>query len=490
MKTHASLCLILLSVYCTPFLCAIAGTPNPISRPDSLHERYDVVVTGGRVMDPERNVDSIMNIGIAGGRIMEISPGTMQGRRTIDATGLVVCPGFIDLLSYDPVEPGIWTKIADGVTTNLALHGGTVDPDRWYRSVTRQRPPLNYGASFFYNSARLRFVVDRYANIGPTARGKILNLEEEALKNGALGLSFALEYFPGVGSDEIVPAMAIAARHGVPVFFHARYSDMEVPGTNFDGLREIISYARLTHASVHVDHINSTGGTFSMPASLALLDSARATGLDITACMYPYTFWATYLNSARFDAGWQSRFRISYGDLQLGGSSERLTPESFRLYRRQGKLAVAFAIPDEDNRAALRASYVMIGSDAILEPGYNNHPRASGTFSRTIATYVRDQRTISLMDAIAKMTILPARRVEVASEAMKHKGRLQVGADADIVVFDAARIRDRATVEHPEFTSEGIHYVLVNGQVVLDEKGLHKNVRAGKPIRGPISKLR
>jgi dihydroorotase len=147
---------------------------------------------------------------------------------------------------------------------------------------------------------------------------------------------------------------------------------------------------------------------------------------------------------------------------------------------------VAYAIPDEDNRVALRAPYVMIGSDAILEPGYNNHPRASGTFSRTIAVYVREQKTISLMEAIAKMTLLPALRLESASSSMKRKGRLQAGKDADVVVFDAARIRDRSTVEHPETPSEGIHYVLVGGKVVMDEAGLHKNVRNGSPIRGHI----
>jgi dihydroorotase len=280
--------------------------------------------------------------------------------------------------------------------------------------------------------------------------------------------------------------MSLAAKYSLPVFFHARYSDMEEPGTNLDGLREIIGYARTTHAAVHIDHINSTGGTFSMARSLAMIDAARSGGLDITACMYPYAYWATYLNSARFDAGWQDRFHISYGDLQLGGSSDRLTRETFLKNRRLGKLAVAYAIPEEDNLAALRSSYVMIGSDAVLEPGFNNHPRASGTFSRTIAVYVREHKTISLMDAIAKMTILPARRMESASESMKRKGRLQVGVDADVVVFDAARIRDRATVEHPENCSEGIHYVLVRGKVVLDESGLHRNVRNGSAIRGML----
>jgi N-acyl-D-aspartate/D-glutamate deacylase len=447
---------------------------------------YDIVISRGRVMDPERQLDSVMNVGISGGTIVIVTADQLEGRRVINAAGLVVAPGFIDILSYDPVEPGVWTKLADGVTTNLAMHGGTVDPDQWYRAVARQKPPLNYGASFFYNQARMRLIGDRYASSTPAVRRELHAIAGKALRRGALGVSFSLEYVPGVTGEEIIPAMALGAQHGVPAFFHARYSDMEEPGTNLDGLREIIGYARKTRCAVHIGHINSTGGTFSMPRSIALLDSARSAGLDVTACMYPYTYWGTYLNSARFDAGWQERFHISYGDLQLGGSSQRLTRESFLKNRRLGKLAVAYAIPDEDNRVALRAPYVMIGSDAILEPGYNNHPRASGTFSRTIAVYVREQKTISLMEAIAKMTLLPARRMEGASIAMKRKGRLQAGMDADIVVFDAARIRDRSTVEHPETPSEGIHFVLVGGKVVMDEAGLHKNVRNGSPVRGHI----
>ena len=477
---------VLLLVWLVTTLPAVAGNPPCTLVSDTLNQRFDIVIRNGRVVDPERRLDSVLNVGITRGTILAITADSLRGRQVIDATGLVVAPGFIDVLSYDPIEPGVWTKIGDGVTTALAMHGGTADPDRWYAAYAKQRPPVNYGASFFYNEARARMVKDRYGPASREARGTLLVRAENALRRGALGVSFALEYVPGTASEEILPVMSLAAKYSLPVFFHARYSDMEEPGTNLDGLREIIGYARTTHAAVHIDHINSTGGTFSMPRSLAMIDSGRSGGLDITACMYPYPYWATYLNSARFDAGWQARFHISYGDLQLGGSSDRLTRETFLENRRLGKLAVAYAIPDEDNRAALRASYVMIGSDAILEPGYNNHPRASGTFSRTIAVYVREQKTISLMDAIAKMTILPAHRMESASESMKRKGRLQVGADADVVVFDAARIRDRATVEHPEERSEGIHYVLVGGMIVLDGSGLHRNVRNGSAIRGKL----
>jgi len=483
MKRPTTLCALVL-ILLVPHGMARAGSSSTRIATDSVQGAFDIVIRNGRVMDPERRLDSVMNVGILGGTIRAITSDSLHGTRAIDATGLVVSPGFIDILSYDPIEPGVWTKISDGVTTTLAMHGGTSDPDRWYAAFAEQKPPVHYGASFFYSEARIRLVKDRYRHASDEARRTILARAENALRRGALGVSFALEYVPGTASDEILPLMTLAAHYSLPVFFHARYSDMEEPGTNLDGLREIIAYARATHAAVHIDHINSTGGTFSMARSLAMIDSARSEGLDITACMYPYAYWATYLNSARFDSGWQSRFHISYGDLQLGGSSKRLTRETFLQNRRLGKLAVAYAIPDEDNRTALRASYVMIGSDAILEPGFNNHPRASGTFSRTIAVYVREQQTISLMDALAKMTILPARRMESASQSMKRKGRLQVGADADVVVFDPARIRDRATVEHPEARSEGIRYVLVGGKVVLDGSGLHKNVRNGSAIRG------
>ncbi len=426
----------------------------------------------------------MLTVGIRGGTITALTTDSLQALRTIDARGRVVAPGFIDILSYDAGEIGAWNKIADGVTTNLSMHGGTTSPKAWFTDMARRRLPLNYGASFFYMLARMKFIGNRYAHASPAVIANLTTMAETALKEGALGISFSPEYVPGITPEEVRPLMTLAHRYNVPVFFHARYSDMEEPGTNIDALNEIIGYARESGAAVHIDHINSTGGTFSMKRSLAMIDSARAQGLDVTACVYPYDFWGTYLNSARFDRGWQQRFHITYHDLQLGGSSERLTEQSFKKYQALGKLAVAYAIPDEDVQDALRAPYVMIGSDALLQPGYNNHPRASGTFSRTIGVYVREKHTISLMDALAKMTILPARRLEQACDAMKRKGRLQVGADADIVIFDPDHIRDRSTVEHPELRSAGIDYVLVGGRVVLDPHGLHKTVRMGKALVG------
>lgn len=470
------------------FLVVLFVLLFPIDFAASQDSLYDLVITNGRVINPETGLDSVLNVGIKGTTIEILTAAQLKGNQSIDAGGLVVAPGFIDILSYNPNPIGVWNKLADGVTTNLAMHGGTSNPKVWYAGYKRQRQPLNFGASFFYTEARNQFNLTRYQSANKEQIQKLLAMAERAITNGALGISFSLEYVPGITPDEILPQMRLAQNYGLPVFFHARYSDMEEPGTNIDALNEIISYARQTGASVHIDHINSTGGTFSMDRSLKMIEDARASGHDITACTYPYDFWGTYLNSARFDMGWQQRFHISYHDLQLAGTSERLTAESFKRYQKLGKLVVAYAIPDGDIVGSLKSPFVMIGSDAILGSGYNNHPRASGAFSRTIGVYARDRRVISLMDAIGKMTFLPARRLENKCSAMKGKGRLSVGADADIVIFDYSTIADRSTVEHPEYQSTGIEYVIVNGKIVKDKVGLKKNVRAGRAIKNDYAR--
>ncbi|WP_127530018.1 amidohydrolase family protein [Paenibacillus kobensis] len=450
---------------------------------------YDIVIRGGRVINPETMLDAVMNVGIIGGQIGAVTAKPLSGKRTIEAKGLVVAPGFIDNLSYDPNPLGVWNKIADGVTSNIAMHGGTSTPDKWYSYYERNETPLHFGASFFYSQARNQFKISRYDGANEEQIRKLRDQAEKALNDGALGISFSLEYVPGIEAPEIVPLMELAHEYNVPVYFHARYSDMEEPGTNIDALKELIGYARLTGAAVHIDHINSTGGTFSMKQSLAMVDAARAEGLDITACIYPYDYWGTYLNSARFDEGWQERFRITYHDLQLAGSTERLTQETFTQYKKEGKLAVAYAIPPEDIEESIKPAYVMIGSDAILEPGLNNHPRASGTFARTIGLYARDKGVISLMDAIAKTSLLPAQRLEKQAPALKKKGRVEKGMDADLVVFDYDTIIDKSTVEHPDLYSSGIQYVFIAGKPVLDDGKLNKRIHVGEPVRSRFERV-
>ncbi|MCK4847377.1 MAG: amidohydrolase family protein, partial [Deltaproteobacteria bacterium] len=312
---------------------------------------------------------------------------------------------------------------------------------------------------------------------------KLTQMARQALKDGALGIGMSIEYAPGTTALEIQAMMRVAVAHNVPVFFHIRHSDMEEPGTNIEALNEVLDLAKETGAAIHIDHINSTGGTFSMERSLEMLRKARKDGVDVTACTYPYSYWATYLSSARFSKGWQKRFRIDYKDLQLGGSTERLTKKSFNKYKKLGKLAVAYAMPEDEITLAMRAPFVMIGSDGILEPPLNNHPRGAGAFARTLAVYVREGGELTLMEALRKMTIMPAKRLEASVPSLKRKGRIQRGADADIIIFDPKKVKDMATVEKPNGFSEGIDYVLVGGVVIKDPVGFYKKEFPGRAVK-------
>lgn len=463
-----------------PGATAPTALPGAAPQPADDHT-YDILIENGRVIDPDIGLDQVMSVGIDGDRITGLGASLRHASLKIDAKGLVVSPGFIDVLSYEPELDGAWYKIADGVTTNLGMHG--MQQGVWAEAFFARyagKSPVHFGGAFSDHWVRFqKSGLDISSSASPDQISMLAETLEAELAKGWLGVCFEPEYTPGVTTAEITALAEVAHRHGVPCFFHGRYSSYQDEAKT---VPEIIEVAKSTGAAVHIAHLPSTGGTWQMEQALAQIDAANEAGHDVTACLYPYDYWATYLGSARFAPGWQERFRIGYDDLQVAGTDERVTASSFGTYQSQNKLTVAYAIPEESVRLALQHPKVMIGSDAILDTG-NNHPRATGTFSRVLGKYVREDKVLSLTDALAKMTILPARRLEAASPTMRRKGRLQRGADADLCIFDPDKITDRSTVSRPAEYSEGIRWVLTGGTIVKAPDGLRRDQLPGTAVK-------
>jgi N-acyl-D-aspartate/D-glutamate deacylase len=449
---------------------------------------YDVVVLNGIVTDPDTNTYKFgYNIGITDKKIMTITKANLTGFETIDATGLIVSPGFIDMLGFEPEPTVAKYKITDGVTTNLQLHGGSVHFDSWFAYYENNPPYVNYGGSVFAIKLRQEDAVGigSYGTPTETQITYMADRVREEIEAGALALSFSPEYYPGTTPEEIRAMMTVAAQYDIPTHFHARYSSLTGEFTGIDGVIEVLGYAKELNAPVQFMHLHSTGGTGCMDEALAMINEARVEGYDVTYDIYPYDSWASNIDWQRYNSGWQERYDITYSDLQMAGTSLRLTEETFNYFRSIGGLCIAFAMDEDEVVQSLSEPYVQIGSDGNiqLEDSANNHFRGAGTFSRVLGKYVRDDDAFSLMDGIRKMTINGAKHLEAISEDMALRGRLQVGCYADITIFDYRTVLDQSTPEFPATASIGIEYVIVAGQIGLSEGELLTNVHAGQPIK-------
>jgi len=272
----------------------------------------------------------------------------------------------------------------------------------------------------------------------------------------------------------------LAAERGLPVYTHMRSAGRVEPGSAIEATSEVIGAAAITGASLHIVHINSTCARDAMEC-LSMVEGARARGLDVTTEAYPYTAGMTSINSALFNPGWQEKIGISYGDLVLPDTGEHLTKERFDELHNSGTthFVLVFSNTQEMVDKVIPHPLVMIASD-----GEKGHPRNAGTYSRVLAQYVREKGTITLMDAIRKMSLMPAEMLERSTPAARQKGRLREGADADIVVFDAGTINDRSTFEKPMEPSVGVRYLVVAGTLVVDEGKTVPDVFPGRPLLG------
>jgi N-acyl-D-aspartate/D-glutamate deacylase len=451
---------------------------------------YDTVILNGRVIDPESKLDAVRNLGISDGRIQTITTKALAGRVVFDAKGLVVAPGFIDLHEHGQVPENYRAQAMDGVTSSFELEVGTADVDRWY-AEREGKAAVNFGVSIGHIPVRMVVMNDQgeWLPSGPAAARAATEAEIEELKKrierglnrGAVAVGFGPAYTPAASHWEIQEMFRGAAKHHASCHVHLREAREPAIGA----LGEVIAAAAITGAPLHVVHINSTGTQWT-PRLLQIIGEARGRGLDVTTECYPYTAGMTRIESALFDAGFQQRLGVDYKDLMWPETGERLTPETFARYRRQGGGVIIFSNTDEMVRVAVTSPLTMIASDGIAFQNGKGHPRAAGTYSRILAQYVRQEKALALPDAINKMSLMPAQRLERRTPAMKNKGRIRVGADADIVVFDPERVADRATYERPTEYSEGFKYVLVNGVAVVKDGKLQEGVLPGRAVRAPI----
>jgi N-acyl-D-aspartate/D-glutamate deacylase len=465
-----------------------------VSRPARAQQSYDTVIANGRVMDPESGLDAIRNVGITAGKIQAISASTLNGKTRIEAMGLVVTPGFIDLHEHGQTPDAYRFQAHDGVTTSLELEVGTDDVDKWY-AAREGKALINFGASVGHIPVRMKVMGDpgdwlprgdaAHREATPEQIAEMEQRIEKGLQRGALAVGMGITYTPAATRWEIVQMFRLAAQYNASVHVHLRYSGLKEPETGLVGLEEVIAAAAATGAPLHVVHISSMGLKYT-PELIEMVVDGRQHGMDITTECYPYTAASTRLESAMFDEGWQERLGITYKDLQWSATGERLTAETFAKYRQQGGEVVLFVIPDEAARAAMASPDVMVASDGIPHGAPKIHPRGQGTFARTLGYYVREQKVLDLMTALRKMTLMPAQRLEKRAPAFRNKGRIRVGADADITVFDPATVIDKATYEEPLQYSEGIEFVLVNGTPVVRDGKLVEGVFPGRGARAPI----
>jgi hypothetical protein len=459
----------------SPIWACESSPPPPVS--------YDLVVANGRVIDPESGLDAVRHIGIRGGRIEVLSETPLAATRLIDASQHVVAPGFIDLHEHGQQEESYAMMVRDGVTSAFELEIGSADVDAWYAARARGQL-VNHGVSVGHIPARMKVLGDPGTGLLPVGIGgsgranerqlaAIEAILREGLARGAVAVGFGSAYTPGAPITEIERMFRVAATAGAPAHLHMR--------GGVEGLRETIAAAKAAGAALHIVHVNSSAGD-EIDEFLSEIRAARDAGQDVTTEAYPYGAGMTEIQTALFD-DWRTWPDDRFALHQLVSTGERLTRATFERARATGGTVIIHGRSEAQTRVAIASPLSMIASDGFIDKG-RGHPRTSGTYAKVLGKYVREDKALSLMDALRKMTLDPARRLEARVPAMANKGRIRPGADADLTIFNPATVIDRATYEDASIPSAGIPFVIVGGQVVVDG-GAITSARPGRGIRAP-----
>lgn len=478
----------------------------------------DLALVGARVVDPESGLDAVRAVGVRGGTIASVTETPPPATTVLDVTGLVLAPGFVDLHSHAQDQVGMRLQALDGVTTALELEAGGLPVATRYQRALDEGRPINFGYSAGWQVGRMHLFdgvpVDGdaldvgLANVhqpnwhrpaAPDGVARLLDLLGREVADGALGLGVLLGYAPDTDRSEYLALASLAASLGVPCWTHMRHAGL-------DGVTEVLAAAERTGAHLHICHLNSSSEGDSEEICAAITE-ARAGGARVTTEAYPYgaastnigapflspealaergrpTTTVTYLATGErvADAARLRQLRSDDpGGLVILDFLDEANPVERDLLLRS--LLLTDTVIATDTMPIVDGGVRLAGDVWPVPPTARVHPRSAGGYARTFRWLVRELGALSMMEAVRRCSLLPALMLEAAAPAMRDKGRVRPGADADLVLFDPATIADRATYTEVR-PSAGIAHVLVNGEFVVRDYRLVLDAMPGRPVRG------
>jgi N-acyl-D-amino-acid deacylase len=448
----------------------------------------DLAINNALVIDPGNKVHSKLNIGISYGKIKEITLKKLSADQVIDGSGLIVSPGFIDAHMHegdynkatDSFDIGIFESMLKmGVTTAIGGNcgSGPEEPIHYLNAVDRLGLPINLALLVPHDTLRRKVnATDKYLNVNIEDIYSMKEQAEDWLNRGCIGISFGIRYIPGIDRRELHIVSEAAVKSGKIIAAHIRDDASKV----IPSIVELVEVADKLGISIQISHIGSMGGFGQMDEVLAFIDYNRSIGIDIYADCYPYAAFSTCIGETTYDDGFLERYSTTYENIEIADGpyrGTRCTEELFKKLRAStpNTITIGHVMKESEVEKALIHPGVLVGSDGFINSG-EGHPRAAGTFPRVISEYVRKRKLMSLNEAISKMTCQTAERFGIQG------GKLGVGCTADIVLFKAEEIEDKATFENPSLPPKGIEYVVVDGKVAL-KHGEIINRRLGKSIR-------
>ena len=485
---------------------------------DAQAQTYDLVIRGGLVMDPESGLEAVRNVAVRDGKIAAITQEPLTGKQTVDARGRVVAPGFIDLHSHGQNLVGSRVQAFDGVTTAFESEVGQLPIATAYAKAADSGRAINYGYAVSWSLARMKVLggatpdgsvqgiseaLEKAAphagdRATPEQLGQILALLEQGLDEGATGIGLALGYLPGATEEEVLAVSRLAARRGVTIFVHMRSTVGALAAT-----QEVIANAAVTGAHWYIMHVY-----LDSREGIEAVELARRAGLRITPETLGWLSGSTYIDApflkpdALKKAGRTASMILYYG--RRVASYDELA----QLQASDPKAHIITLPPQDDENDEVRRAEIarrlkapdwVLASDAMpwqqfptaylpegawpLPANAWAHPRGAATYTRIIQKYVQQWRLVTLMDVLRAGALNPARELEGSIPALRNKGRLKVGSDADIIVFDPARVRANPSVEKPTELPTGMDYVIVNGAMLIKDGRMNAKLLPGTAVR-------